>query len=175
MTNDLHDNPAAGDSQRLSASGKHLPPPPHVHKKSRTLLWTVIGLACVAAGIVIGASIAVIFVRNNFMPRPPEPQEMTQRILEHMDRVASLSPEEKEKITALVSVHMEEIQRIRKNSFAAIGKEFTDMRSEVREIIGQQRYDKWREEVEKNRPKHPPHKKDKKNPQPKHDKIEKPE
>ena len=136
-------SPAARISNRL---------PPRARARRRPLFWALAAVACVAAGIVIGAGSSFLYFSRGGGPTRPNSGELVDRIIERLDKTVSLTGSEKTRCHDIVSRHMDEVNRIRRESFSDIRSQFDGMRDDISVVIGSQRAEKWDEEIRRSWP-----------------------
>lgn len=130
----------------------------HYHPRRQTgkrrLLSLFAALALVALGAVIGCGLTIIYFRNNMTPRPPQPDEMADRILTRMHRTFPVEADEDAEIRRIVLERMTEIKELRRSSFRAIREQFDGMNDDLLQVLGPDRHQKWKNVVEESRQKH---------------------
>lgn len=140
----------AGEPGGSSVSG-------HFHPKRRkgwkAWLWVLTALACVVAGVVIGAGLTVLHYKHRTIPRPPPPKEMADNILKRINNTVAVSAEENERLRPVIQEHMDTVRQIRRESWQSIGRQFDAMHRDVGEMLGPERGQKWQEAVDKQWPK----------------------
>jgi hypothetical protein len=93
------------------------------------------GLVILLAGIVIGASTALIG-KWHFMPAPgPGPDQIAQRMVEGLRRDLDLSPQQRGKIEPIIRRHMDTLDEIRRNARPLIDAQMSQMNEEVLPIL----------------------------------------
>lgn len=139
---------------------------PRRHTGKRRLLSLFAALALVVLGAVIGCGLTIIYFRNTMAPKPPQPDEMADRILDRMHRTFPVDASEDAKIREIITERMLEIKELRRSSFGAIRERFDAMNDDLFDVLGHDRHQKWTEVVEEGRQKHRRGRKDDKRPAP---------
>ncbi len=121
------------------------------HGRSKLFL-SIGGIVLFAAGLIIGASLTVLYFKNSVRPKPPEPEEFIERLMTRMNNTITLSPEEDKQVRNIVQDNMQEVKRIRRESSDNIRGCFDEMRNELETILGPERSELWEAELFKNKP-----------------------
>lgn len=109
----------------------------------RRLWFCFFASLAVAAGGVIGSGLTVLAFSRSHFPAPQKPEQMAVNMLERMDSLFETSSEEKHAIRKIIERNMNEVKRIRQNSFEQIRAEFDLMQAEVGKVLGSERAATW--------------------------------
>jgi uncharacterized protein YneF (UPF0154 family) len=139
MTNDI----PATDSQRLIR--QHYA----AHNKRRYAKAVLLILVAVLAGVVIGVGGTLLYARNKLYRLPPNPRAIGEAMLEHMRGLVALTPDEETEVKGIIDEHVDEVDALRKSSFATIREVFRRMNGKIETVIGPDRMKVWREDKEK--------------------------
>lgn len=100
-----------------------------------------IALVVMAAGIVIGAGVTVMYFGGMFLQQPNSPDQAARLITAQINDAADLSSEERVKTQEIVQKQLDEIAAIRKKYEGEVNKKLGAMSNGVTEIIGTERSD----------------------------------
>lgn len=139
--NTLPDTPVA-ESQRLIA--RH-----HASQGKRYAKAVALMALAVLAGIIIGAGGTVLFFNKKLHRVPPRPDAIAQAIVNRLQELVTLTPEEEAKVQAIVDARMKEVDTVRKNSFRDIRGVFESMDDDLKPILGPERLQVWKDYKEK--------------------------
>ncbi|MCL2001373.1 MAG: hypothetical protein FWG74_08060 [Planctomycetes bacterium] len=128
-----------------SSSARRAPPPPRSGRGRRYWLAVLALALALAAGVIIGASGAILYMeRMNYSPRPNS-DEFLKIFLSRMEELIVLTAEEKAAVDRTVRPRFQQMERLREEFRDEIRGQFEDMSEEVREVIGPERYKTWEE------------------------------
>lgn len=122
----------AGHSRRMAAR----------HGKRRYMAAAIILVMAVGAGMVIGASVALIYFKHKRFT-PPKPVELAESITDRMQKVLQITPEESAKIKALVIKRMGDARVMRREMTGKMREQFTAMADEIDAVLGPERAAIW--------------------------------
>lgn len=143
MTSEQHDTtkehgPRGGESQRFIAM--------HNARTGRRYAKAVgLMLLAVLAGVVIGVACSVLYFNKRMHRPPPKGEAIAKSIVNRIDSLVKLSPDEERRLTVIADARMKEVDAIRRNSFGEMRKVFDTMSGEIAEVIGPERAKVWNE------------------------------
>lgn len=115
----------------------------HATQNKRYAKAVLLILIAMAAGIVIGAGGAVVYMKKHFHRVPPKPEAIAQAMMEHMHSILKVAPDEETRIKEIIDKHMTEAEQIRKKSFADSRPVFEKMNAAIEEVLGPERFKVW--------------------------------
>ncbi len=151
MSEDTVENTAHVETVRDSVRRDGHFHPRRNHGRSKLFL-SISGIVLFAAGMIIGASLTVLYFKNSVRPKPPEPEEFIERMMTRMHNTITLTPDEDKRVREIVLDNMQEVKRIRRESSDSIRGCFDEMRAELETILGPERSERWDAEIFKNKP-----------------------
>lgn len=122
---------------------------PAASRRRRYLKAGLLLLFALIAGIAIGVSSTLMYFKNKFPRKRPTTEEVAQGILERMEKSVALTPDEHDKIAGIIKFHMNEVDRVRKESFNVLFDEMDKMSDNIAEILGPERNDVWEADKDK--------------------------
>lgn len=137
------ENAGASESQRFIARMQ-------TQRKNRYAKAAGLMLIAVLAGVAIGASGAVLYMKSYYHRVPPKRAAIGESILAQMNSVVQLKKDEEDKVKEILSSHLSEVDEIRRASTHNTRQVFGRMNEEIEAVIGEDRFKLWEEYKVKN-------------------------
>lgn len=112
------------------------------HGRRRYVAAAIILVMAVGAGMVIGASCALIYFKHKRFT-PPKSAEFAKEITARMRDVLKITPEESDRLEAIISRRMEDARAIRREMSGKMREQFAGMADEIDAVLGPERAAKW--------------------------------
>ena len=100
-------------------------------------------------GFAAGYSVALTRIRSRINRFHRNPENMPQRMTEHMDRVVGLSDEQEAAILKVFTTHNENMMAIRRESGTKFRAEFEAINLEIQGILTPEQQAAWKTEQER--------------------------
>jgi hypothetical protein len=113
-------------------------------------------LVILLAGIIIGASAALIVIRHMPMGPKPGPEHIADRMIFGLRHDLGLSPQQAEQIEPIIHRHMQKLDQIRMGARPMIAEELRQMNDEIMFLLDQRQKDLWEQLIRKLSPDFPP-------------------
>ncbi len=113
--------------------------------------WKALALLTLAvfAGVVIGVGGTVLYFQKKMHWVPPRPDAIAGAMLERMQSLVNVNPQEGEQLKGIINSHMREVEEVRKGSFREIRGVCKRMDAEVAKVLGSDRAKIWELDKEK--------------------------
>lgn len=147
MSSDANSSTSQGSVRTSARLHAHQP----VSRRRRYVKAALILLCAMFAGWVIGVSSTVLYFKNKFDKnrKRPTTQEISDGIVERMEKSVQMSASERQKIDEIIQSHFAEVDRVRKESFNVLWDELDKMNAGIAEVLGPERNQKWEDDKDK--------------------------
>ncbi|MBN1901344.1 hypothetical protein JW926_08485 [Candidatus Sumerlaeota bacterium] len=118
-------------------------------KRSPALRQIMLGIVIFLCGIIVGTGVTLLIARRIVIKALRNPEGMPQRITTRMKKNLSLSDVQAEKVQQIISRHLGELNRIRKETHPRVRENLGRLKEEVADVLDEEQERKWRERFEK--------------------------
>ena len=112
--------------------------------RGRHWLWSVmIGAAILLCGMVIGACLALVVVRNRVIDLIQHPEKRTGAMVRRLDRALDLSEDQRADVRRVLRKHRAEFNEIRRDVAPRVQREIDAMDRDLSKILTPEQKAKW--------------------------------
>lgn len=113
-------------------------------RKKRHWVWSVlIGAAILVCGMIIGACLTLIVVRNRVIDLIQHPQKRTTAMVRRLDRALDLSEDQRSEIRDVLRKHRAEFNEIRREVGPRVKEQIEALDRDVSEVLNEEQRKKW--------------------------------
>jgi len=116
-------------------------------RKAHSWRMAFFGLVILLAGIVIGATSVIILLKPKPIGSSAGPEFVSETMIRGLRRQLGLSPEQKEKVEAILQKHMQKLHEIRMNARPQINEQLQLMNEEISAVLTEQQRQIWQERL----------------------------
>lgn len=113
-------------------------------RRRRHWLWSVlIGAAILICGIIIGACMALVVVRNRVIDLIQHPQKRTAAMVRRLDHALDLSEEQRKEVREVLKQHRSEFEKIRREVHPRIRNQIESLDRDISAVLDEEQKKKW--------------------------------
>jgi len=133
----------------------NLPPAgsgPLPRRGPRSFIMVLVGLVIVASGVVIGAGVTVLWLKDR-LAVPPSPGERTAAVIaDDLRNRYDLTEEQARQVREIMVRRMEAIEAIRRDAHEKMAAEHEKLRTEMKAILRPEQFERWSAQFDALRP-----------------------
>lgn len=112
-------------------------------RKRRWIRGVLFVALFVVIGFIIGVGSTLVYVKDRMHRLPPRRDAIAAAMLEKMREHVDVTPDEEERLTALLQGHFDEIEAVRNKSFESVRGVFREMDASIESVLGPERFKTW--------------------------------